>query len=342
MANYRTLEEERLMTQIEKDHDDMMSGNMNSGSSGNSGASIGQGSSDVSYWLITIGLVILGTLVYGIFDNFETILVVATKAPLFFFTHPFWLILTISLCAGNFYRRKEEKLYQWFFKTVSMVLVTISLPMITVLLAYILLAPIGFMLGVRLPLGLFDNAISLYIASYGIELAPQLLHYYMEDYLGFKFSNGLMMFSVNVLYLIVIAVGFLASYNLYFQVIMTRVSGNTDAEFSDISLDVIGLAIVIAFNYAITIPLRNSIGDLPSGISTLIVWSVLLFPFFGIRLAIHNRYQSKAHKMGRIFTYYYLLFWMAIVAFMYTTTKYDLAIILAPLCSFWILIRSLR
>lgn len=338
MANNRTYEQERLMTQVEKDHEDFLTGYTPEREAVVSHKQYGLGSVVLAIAVFTIIYAI-----YTIFNSADVIMnEIATPYPLTFFTNPVWLLFLIPLSFYHYLRGKGEVKFFFVFKAMSLGLLVVSLPMITAFFTVILVGTPSLFFGGSEFEGLRDTATKLYIDAYGSELGPQLMHFYFEETFGIFGAEDSLIFSLKALYVASLVVSFLFMQNLFSQVIATKVSGKSYIRDLDPVGDYLWLGLVCALTYAAAYPLIEATSELHFAISSTVVWSVLLFPFLGFRLAQHNLRTGKDYKVGKIFTIYYIIFWIALVGFTVKNQGYDDFMIFAPLITLFTLIRGLK
>jgi hypothetical protein len=230
-------------------------------------------------------------------------------------------------------------------KLITAIFLTISLPLFTALSYFIFAETISYIMGISSTTPLSHIIEIIYISAYGTNFGIELQHFFIAEELGSYSNLKNFMWSLSIINGAILAVGFAFLYKFYFQIISTITKNNVSLNENPIT-GYLGNLFLMAFTYHFCMPFIFFTSELPYGLNMIIVWSILLFPFLGIRIALTNRHRKNADKNGKIFTYYYIAFFLLLVSFaLYkdglSNINLNLLFLLAPLGSFYILISSI-
>ncbi|WP_141706999.1 hypothetical protein [Vibrio genomosp. F10] len=252
---------------------------------------------------------------YIFFLSYDVVYQMIITFPVTFLTHPVWLFVFIPLSYYHYFRNKPEKSGFMIFKAISLILLIIALPMVTAILFHIIG---GFFADILGPLpfdSLYKRAYNLYVGAFGNELGPQLMHYYVGEHFELSGWHEELLYALKIVSCVPMFFSFVFMFNLFYQVVLSKISRVTFKEKIEPGTDLFFVLIITLLSYSVSIPLVEEIGDVPDLFNIIITWSFLLFPILGLRLVFLNADLEKEYRVGRIFTVYYIVFWLLVVAF---------------------------
>ena len=294
----KTYGEQLLMNSGERETYDKYNGLSSDLKSGGSTGTL-SGAFEWKGLLLVVGLVFLYGFAMGFIDFVTE---VPFSNPLFFFTNPLWLLLIV------FFTK------HFIPKLISVVFITISLPLFTALAYFMFSEAILYAMGVSSTIPLSGIIEVMYLSAYGTTFGIELQHFFIAEELGFYSDLEHFMWSLNIINGIILAVGFAFLYRFYFQVISTITRSN--ASFNENPfIGYLGNIFLMAFTYYCCMPLIYFTSELPYALNIIVVWSILLFPFLGIRLALTNMSRAKSGKNGQVFAYYYIAFFLSVISY---------------------------
>lgn len=275
--------------------------------------------------------------------------VAVTSEPITFFTNPFWIVAIIFFAFHYFAP-----------KLISALLITISLPSLVGGVYFVILYALAILSGNSyLTPGLLDTINPIYTYAYGKELGDAINYFTMSTeltrYVELK-NMGIFVFCLQLVNTVILAASSIFLYRLYYEIISKVKGAALSAGFNegDYMWDYAYTIIVMMVTYSFCIPYIEATTELPYGINFVVAWSIFLFPFLGIRIAKSNYTIIGKYKMARYFTYYYILFFPALIYCMADLKGINLSkilssgyvdesviLMLVPLFSFYILIKSL-
>jgi hypothetical protein len=286
------------------------------------------------------GLFLLYNFVMGIIPFVTE---VSFSNPIFFFTNPLWFMLALL-----FYMRTTGKI-------ISALFLSMSLPLFTGLALFAFDKGIELITGNHSPMQILDVINQVYTSAYGATVGAEMQHFLTAYNLGKHSDLSNFMLSLNIINGVTLIAGFVLLYNCLFNTVgaITKYKYSLD---EDLIGGFFGNIFLMGFTYFFCSTLINYTSGLPYGLDIISVWSILLFPFLGFRLALTNKQYLGDSKNSRIITCYYILFFLSIISFaLYkegslmesingsSTFKLteEIFFILSPLASFYWLIRSL-
>lgn len=264
--------------------------------SGNRSASRGPTPELEGFHFVILGLVLLAILIYNLyFASNKFFFDMRENFPLFFYTNPMWVLLFI------FFAQKSK-----IATVISAAFLTLSIPIYTVVTSFVFV----YFFGKSIDFSTYSQTLfQSAFGDYGRELSHfSLLSDYARDGDGlwsFKYLNGLVLIcSMPFLFLLYRRIGsFIHKKTVNF-------------DWDDLKWEAFLEIILVGFLYFCSQYIIDFAQTQSTTLGYVATWSILLFPFLGLRMAIDNsRIDFFKKKSNIIFTLYYIVFFTGFVVY---------------------------